>query len=233
MMSIRRALLLVLLALPLTAVVSPAGEPAKEKTLAVSFGLDIGDIDEEFGGVLIEPFVSIGQHGLGFNWDARLRGVFTDKDEGISTSGAEARGLVGWSWQWTDAIGVSALGGGRAGIYRIDHDEDVGGGAYDLNFAAAEVGVGAKITGTEGLDLVGQFTVGPVLMYSDESDNDAKLGASYVFEAYLGVDWHLPQYAMTVSVGALYDRLDVDVEDVAEDTVMERIAVHVGLTVKF
>lgn len=230
MMSIRRALLLVLLALPLTAAVSLAGEPAKAKNLTVSFGLDIGDVDEEFGGVLFEPFLSIGQRNLGFNWDARLRGVFTDQDEGISTRGVEVRGLVGWSWQWTDAISVSAVGGGTGGIYRID---DEAGGAYDFNFAAAEFGVGAKITGTENLDLVGQFTIGPVLMYDDESDNDFKLGESYVFEAYLGVDWHLPEYAMTVSVGALYDRLDVDVEDVDENTVMERIAVHVGLTVKF
>jgi len=208
--------------------------------LSLTVGLDGGKGDEDFGGNLFQPFVTLGSYAAGLDWEARVRGLFTDQDDGVKSTGVEGRALVGWGWQQPRSYNASLFAGGSFRTLRVETDQDqasdFGPDKYDCRIAVAEFGARFSMPGAGGAELVAEIAGGPLVFFEDDQDSAVEGGmpgsGSYAFEAYLGFTWAVPELGASVSLGGAYEQLKVERDDgVTVD--LEKKLLRVSITWSF
>jgi len=208
--------------------------------LTLDVGLDGGKGDEDFGGNLFQPFVTLGNYWSGLDWEARARGLFTDQDDGVRSSGAEGRAMLGWGWEERGSYSACLLAGGSFRTLRVETDQDqvsdFGPDKYDCKMVFAEFGARFRMLGGDDMHLVAEIAGGPLVFFEDDQDSEVEGGmpgsGSYAFEAYLGFTWAVPELGASVSLGGAYEQLKVERDDgVTVD--LEKKLLRVSITWSF
>ena len=230
---------------------APRAEEGKTSgsSIKVEAGAEAGHINNDFWWTyLYAPYLKVCRYGDGFNFDARVRSLFTnEKEEGDpgnrvkeNMDGWDARGLVGLS-DTQEGLTGTLLAGVSWHSFNLELEDATGKAKAKLEVMAVEAG--GRVSGklSDNVTLAAYGTAGVIAYGTYETEiagvkDHCDTNNGIVAEVGITLDWQLSRH-WGLLFGAAYEHLHTEPETgpqpVREPLDIAKFVGQLGLNVRF